>query len=1071
MNPEKSSSMHKPPRLKKELEHIFLPIIRSRGKKYAKSGRVRINKLEPNLISSTVRGTINYAVTVSLENDGSGRVRIGCTCPFFRQGIPCKHIWATICRADQLLAEMPSDKKGPKGPVMDADRLFREDMWRCGRAKQPWKPVQDFVIRYRLEIEGPSISAGVFEQYIKKDGNPGRTRRITSKAIERPVLPRQDRLLLPFLKDLAEKSAFYSMGFFRENLLDLENIPLRPEEAGVIIPMLAETKRCQVILDGAGEIADPLRLAPVPDARLEISASPQGRNKVAFKAGIIIQLDSQEERIGLDQILFLNSDPVLFILNGLLFQLEGPSYSWLEQAAKQGLPSIKKRHLPRVVKDAWTVAGGEVLQLPEELSPKKVKGERPELHLTLELTGSSITAVPSLEYKGHRVEPHSEDPLICDYDKWEILKRDLDEEKRLLGLFQDSGFKPDQSGKIFELPIEKAQEALGILESKGVILETADNRRFHTGSIKTFSITSGIDWFDMDAEVSFGDETVPLPQVVRAYLKGEKTIRLRSGGQGILPASWLNRHSHALELAQKGKKGRKKDTLRFAVSHTLLIDQMLQEASEVQVDSSFARRRERIRAFRGIKPRRKPEGFKGRLRKYQEEALGWFHFLEELGLGGILADDMGLGKTVQVLAWLLEKRQENNQTPSLVVAPTSLVFNWQSEAARFTPDLEIKTFIGARRHENMEDCLKADLVLTTYGILRRDIAGLSKVRFRYAVLDESQCIKNPDSAVSKAVRLIQADHKLCLTGTPLENHVGELWSQMEFLNPGMLGPKDRFMKRFAKPLAHGEKTVLSTLKQLVKPFILRRTKEEVASELPGKQEMVIRCHMTRKQEELYLKVRDHYRAAILETVSKKGIKRSKIKVLEGLLRLRQAANHPALVGAEDVDSGKFLQLMDLLGETVEGGHKALVFSQFTRMLGIIKRDLLERGISFEYLDGRTPQSRREEKVINFQENQDVKLFLISLRAGGIGLNLTAADYVFIVDPWWNPAVELQAVDRTHRIGQTRKVVTYRLISKNTVEEKVLKLQKKKQEIVGSILSGSRNMLSSLTAEDLEILFS
>lgn len=1072
MNREQVRSTQRPLRLTKELEHIFLPVIRHRGRKYARSGRVKINRLEPDLIRSTVKGTVNYAVTVSLENDGSGRVRIGCTCPFFRQGIPCKHIWATICQADQLMAGSPGEKAGGKGHAIDADRLFQEDLWLGATLKEPWKAVQDFVIRYRLEVEGGSLSVGVFEQYIKKDGKPGRTRRISGKTLEKPELPRQDRLLLPFLNDLAEKSAFYSRTvFYRESTPDLENIHLRPEDAGVVIPMLAETKRCQVILNSGSEPVDPLRMSRGPDARMEIHASSHQGNDVMLEPRIILPTGQKEEEVRLDQVHLLNSRPLFLIFKDQLFRLDGPAYSWLEQAKTAGLPKVKKRYLPKIVKDAHAVSRMAVLKLPEELSPERLRKIRPVLHLTLWLEQNKVTARASMEYLGHKVEAGSKDPIICDYDAWKIIERNFRDEKKLLELLEDSGFKPDGPGKAYQLPADRAEEVLGNLEKQGVVLEASDSKRFRTGSIRTFSVTSGIDWFDMDAEVAFGNETVPLPDVVRAYLRGERTIKLRSGEHGILPAGWLEQHSHALELAKTRKSGRRKKTLRFAVSHALLIDQMLQEASEVQVDTGFSRKREKIRSFRGISCGKKPKGFRGTLRRYQEEALGWFRFLEELGLGGILADDMGLGKTVQVLAWLLEKRKKAPGRPCIVVAPTSLVFNWQSEAKRFTPALSLEPYLGSGRHENLKNCMKADIILTTYGILRRDIAKLSKLRFHYAVLDESQCIKNPDSAISKAVRLIQADHRLCLTGTPLENHVGELWSQMEFLNPGMLGPKERFMKRFARPLSQGEKTAMSTLKQLVKPFILRRTKEEVASELPGKQEMVIRCPMTPGQQDLYLRVRDHYRATILETVSEKGIKRSKIKVLEGLLRLRQAANHPALIGADDIDSGKFLQLMDLLRETVDGGHKALVFSQFTRMLGIIKKELSNLDIPFEYLDGRTPQSRRQEKVTNFQEDREVKLFLISLRAGGIGLNLTAADYVFIVDPWWNPAVELQAVDRTHRIGQTRKVVTYRLISKGTVEEKVLKLQKKKQEIVGSILSGSRNMLSSLTAEDLEILFS
>lgn len=1067
-----------PIRLKKELQHLFLPIIRYRGKKYARSGRVKIHTLEDGRISSTVRGTINYKVNISLDENDHRKIRIGCTCPFFRQGIPCKHIWASICVADQLLAKLPD--KGfnrAKPAALDIDKVFLEEFWKTGKEGIPWKPVQDFVIRYRLAVEDHSLSISVFEQYIKKDGTPGRTRRINSKSLERPGLPRQDRLLLPFLRDLAEKSSFYpDFGLYGTTAMGMETILVRPTEAGVILPMLAETKRCQVVLQENSVTVDPLLMAAEPGASLEINASPVRGKRISLEPGIVLVYDDEKQVCRFDQVYFLNSEPVYFIFRNFLYELDGPAYAWIKRVQEGGLPQVSPKKIPGLVRQSAAVTGKQVLKLPKELAPDRADDIQPELHVTLEFASDKLQARPHLEYDGCQVEPGSPGDTICDYPRWKLIIRNRNEEKRLMQLLNKVGFeqatKLADEQHLYQLPIEKASDALTRLEKNGVILEAENRKRFRTGSVKSFKVTSGIDWFDIDAEISFGREAVSLPKLVQAYLKGKKTITLSSGDQGILPTAWLEEHIQALELAKiPRQKGKNNNTLRFSMSHALLIDQMLHDAADVSVDRNFAAIRKKISSFSGIKPKDPPCNFRGTLRSYQKDAMGWFSFLDQLGFGGILADDMGLGKTVQVLAWLLEKLKDDSELPSLVVAPTSLVFNWQAEAEKFTPDLKIVPYLGANRNESLETCQDGDILLTTYGIVRRDIAALSKIQFNYAILDESQHIKNPDSVISKAVRLIKARHRLCLTGTPLENHIGELWSQMEFLNPGILGTRERFMKRFAKPLSQGEDQVLQTLKQLVKPFILRRTKEQVAQELPEKQETIIRCAMTPEQEKLYFDVRDHYRATILQAVAERGIKRSKMKVLEGLLRLRQAANHPALIGADHVDSGKFLQLMDLLEETVEGGHKVLVFSQFTRMLGIIKKRLLERGLNFEYLDGRTPQGRRQQKVENFQRNDNVKLFLISLRAGGVGLNLTAADYVFIVDPWWNPAVELQAIDRTHRIGQKRKVVTYRLISRNTVEEKVLKLQEKKQKIVGSILSGSQNMLSSLSAQDLEVLFS
>ena len=467
-----------------------------------------------------------------------------------------------------------------------------------------------------------------------------------------------------------------------------------------------------------------------------------------------------------------------------------------------------------------------------------------------------------------------------------------------------------------------------------------------------------------------------------------------------------------------------------------------------------------------------PSGFKGILRPYQEDALGWFAFLKKFNFGGILADDMGLGKTIQVLAWLAGELENGKERPSLVVSPTSVLFNWQAEAKRFVPDLKILVYVGNKRSgliiKKMD---QTDLVITTYGLVRRDIEILKDLRFNYVILDESQAIKNSNSHIAKAVRLLKARHRLCLTGTPLENNVGELWSQMEFLNPGLLGPRAVFDRRFTKPIAQEDKMARNTLKQMVKAFLLRRTKGAVAKEILEKMEHVILCPMTDGQAEIYSRVRDHYRASILATIERKGLNRSRIKILEGLLRLRQAANHPALIGEDGAGSGKLDKLTTLIKEAVSCGHKALVFSQFTKMLSLIRRSLDNAGIIYEYLDGRTPQARRKDRVRRFQDDKDIKLFLISLKAGGLGLNLTAADYVFLVDPWWNPAVELQAVDRTHRIGQDKKVFTYRFITAETVEEKVLALQKKKREMVSAILYGGQGMLRHLSRKDLDLLFS
>jgi SNF2 family DNA or RNA helicase len=430
---------------------------------------------------------------------------------------------------------------------------------------------------------------------------------------------------------------------------------------------------------------------------------------------------------------------------------------------------------------------------------------------------------------------------------------------------------------------------------------------------------------------------------------------------------------------------------------------------------------------------------------------------------------MGVGKTAQVLALLEARRALPDVTgPSLVVVPKSLVFNWKQEAARFTPRLRVLDHTGLARDVN--GFADYDVVLTTYGTLRRDAAEFKDIEFDYVVLDEAQAIKNPGTESAKAARLLRGRNRLALSGTPVENHLGELWSIFEFLNPGMLGAASVFKLAGSAGRNPSEET-RRLLAHALRPFILRRTKEQVARELPSKSEQTLFCEMETAQRKLYDELRVHYRNSLLQTVAAQGLAKSKIQVLEALLRLRQAACHPALIDPKrrHDSSAKLEVLIDHLEEIVAEGHKALVFSQFTSLLSLVKERLDDSGMVYEYLDGQTRD--RQQRVERFQNDPDCRLFLISLKAGGLGLNLTAAEYVFLLDPWWNPAVEAQAVDRAHRIGQTHQVFAYRLIARDTVEEKILQLQSGKRDLAAAIISEDNSLIRDLKREDLELLLS
>ncbi|MFL5337851.1 MAG: DEAD/DEAH box helicase, partial [Geminicoccaceae bacterium] len=464
-----------------------------------------------------------------------------------------------------------------------------------------------------------------------------------------------------------------------------------------------------------------------------------------------------------------------------------------------------------------------------------------------------------------------------------------------------------------------------------------------------------------------------------------------------------------------------------------------------------------LRRFGGLGEAEPPAGLRATLRPYQRHGLAWLRFIGELGLGGILADDMGLGKTIQTLAHILaEKTAGRLTTPALVVCPTSLVANWRHEAERFAPDLRVLTLHGGDRAQRFSSIADADLVLTTYALLPRDADALLPVEWHLVALDEAQAIKNPASKAAQLTAKLKAGHRLCLTGTPIENHLGELWSQMSFLIPGLLGDQRRFARVFRTPvekLGDGDRRELLTRR--IRPFLLRRTKGEVESQLPPKTEIVQHVELTGDQRDLYETVRLAMHERVRQEISAKGFARSQIIVLDALLKLRQVCCDPRLVklaAARQISgSAKLAQLMGMLPELIEDGRRVLLFSQFTSMLDLIRPEVEQAGLAYVELRGDTVD--RATPVARFQRGE-VPLFLISLKAGGLGLNLTAADTVILYDPWWNPAVEAQAMDRAHRIGQDKPVFVYKLITEGTIEERMLDLQERKRALAAGMLGHS-----------------
>jgi hypothetical protein len=712
-----------------------------------------------------------------------------------------------------------------------------------------------------------------------------------------------------------------------------------------------------------------------------------------------------------------------------------------------------------------------LLRLPEALQLELVS-PTPQPLLDIRRPDPAVSGVPArvtFEYAELRVELGQPGMRVLDWSKRRLLSRDVAAEQRALAQLAEQGVRGVALGGrgkglarkgFVTLAVKRVPAVVRALLEQGWSVE-AEGKTYRKAGRFALQVRTGVDWFSLSAELEFAGRAIALPALLAALKRGESSVVLDDGSVGMLPEAWLARWGLLTDLGERNQ-----DTLRFRKSELPLLAALLEHAPELDADAVYLELQRELERGARSEDKLPPAGLRGELRPYQRDGLAFLRFLERTGFGGCLADDMGLGKTVQLLAHLATPRSERK--PSLVVAPRSVLFNWEREASRFTPGLRVLTHFGPERLPPGPHFAEYDLVLTTYALMRLDCAALVQQDFRFVVLDEAQAIKNAASHTARAARSLRADHRLALSGTPLENHVGELWSLFEFLNPGLLLHSKKLKQALTKARTFDVSSAALVAKA-VRPFLLRRTKAEVAPELPERTEQTLYVELSPEERRAYAELSTYYRAVIRDKMETLGVEQATPQVLEALLRLRQAACHPGLLDEKKLGEGsaKLDLLLTRLREVVDGGHKALVFSQFTSLLGIVRTQLELQGLAYEYLDGKT--SKREDRVDRFQNDPELRLFLISLKAGGVGLNLTAADYVFILDPWWNPAAEAQAIDRAHRIGQTRSVMAYRLIARGTVEEKVEELQGKKRELVAAVLGDGRSLGRGLSREDLEAL--
>jgi SNF2 family DNA or RNA helicase len=676
----------------------------------------------------------------------------------------------------------------------------------------------------------------------------------------------------------------------------------------------------------------------------------------------------------------------------------------------------------------------------------------------------------SFKYGKHRFQGRNRVPVsvtVERHDKdyvFHRVTRKSDTEKNFLHTLQKLGLPM----KDFNVAVPKSEAFSWLNENRVNLLnlgfevsqpQSNDKKYFVGKAIIEVEVKENIDWFDIHARIRFGEFEIPFKELRKLILKKKVEFKLPNGEIAIIPEAWLTRYADLFALSEThGDKERP-----VLKKHHLNLVKELEEGNLAKVHLS--ERLRNLNSFSGIKSYPVPAGFKGELRPYQRAGYNWLRFLNEYKLGGCLADDMGLGKTVQTLTMLLAEK-EAEAGPSLLIMPTSLIYNWEMEASKFTPELKVLNYTGTLRNKDVKRFEKYDVVLTSYGITRLDIELLQKFYFNYIILDESQVIKNPSSNIAKAVRELKSRHKLVLTGTPLENTTMDLWSQMSFINPGILGTQSYFRQEFQIPIEKkSDEAKSKKLHAIIKPFVLRRHKSQVATELPEKVEYVQYSEMTTEQERKYEETKSYYRGKILDLIDKEGMGNSRFMILEGLTKLRQLANHPKMIEPSYTgDSGKLEDITHMLENAMAEDHKVLVFSQFVKHLNLVQHYLKANKINYAYLDGGSTD--RKEQVEKFNKDPKTKAFLISIKAGGLGLNLTEADYVFILDPWWNPAVEAQAIDRAHRIGQKRKVFTYKFITRNSVEEKILQLQQKKLKLTNELIVTEESIMKQLTREDI-----
>ena len=1067
---------------KQDIQRLLGSTIYRRAGEYHHRGCVEVLVPEgAGVVSAVVKGSGRKHYKVSLSFDRRGGLEDGnCNCPF--DG-PCKHIGATLLL---LLERQAVEDAEPRFPQAE-EREPTEPREETISLKDRNHTHNTFVLalgersgsdiglkgenRYRLifNIEkswgtGAAGNTPVWmlspaHRFLRQDGSPGRIHAFYPKNSTEPVSEKEKLLLAA----LSQQSGFKApLGEYLEYLHSDPPITLFRSHRGEVLSLRwAAFRRAVIRFECTGLQEKEPVFHPVVDfyderglvaTRSSTEKTPMGRSPFFLV----------DEKNGV--ILFHSGDaPCDMILFSLL---EGKQDFYFGDIRR--LASYMEMNTDGCI---------EMEPPPQRV---RIVRQRPVSVVVLDESRGNLQVDLHFRYGQQTFPFMSEESLITRESRrkeYLILRRDESyEEDRYWFLLSTlrgrtvSTYHPKNAGapSLFTL-VEDMAAFLHIYGEK--LLQAGFELRWKGKNIRravglSFTVSRHMDWLDLRTRtVSEDGEKHPL--LIDPSLLGSSFVADRETYY-LLGKDDLEKLRRLLGQGMDAEGRLKISRYNFS-----LVDELYEEI-ENKTDDDVRRMRETLLKLRDvdtIEKVKRPAGFRGKLRTYQRTGVNWLHCLYANGVGGCLADDMGLGKTVQTLVLLQHLKERNKLSGALIAAPLSTLRHWEAEAKRFTPGLRVAVHHGPGRAKGTRGLKRYDLIVTSYPTLRNDVDLLREIPFTYLILDEAQTIKNPSAQIHRCVRTLVSKHRLSLTGTPVENSTTELWAQMSFLNPGLLGSLRAFQRSFVKPIEEQEGGAeRELLKKTVAPFILRRRKSEVLTELPPKEEILQYTEMGPSQSKVYEQTLETYRRRVTGSLDERGVAGSAVVIFEALLRLRQIAILPGMAGEDyrNVPSCKFELIKEILPEILAEGHKVLVFSQFLHSLAVLKEWIIGFRTGYCYLDGST--RNREAEIARFQSDPEKRVFLISLKAGGLGINLTAADYVILFDPWWNPAVEIQAVDRSHRIGQTKKVITYKLITRGTVEEKILKLQEKKKKLVEDIVTTERAFFSSLREDEVLKLF-